>query len=91
MKECVEEQMNSHILTKVRPTKLDKQNQESALSRDRPAKEEILYMEVHLLTKDLELRAPIKMVDGHPRSPGVYQLLYLSGETLGATWERAFI
>jgi hypothetical protein len=56
-KECVEEQMISHILTKVRPTKLDQQNQESALRGDRPAKEESLDVEVRSLTKGSELRA----------------------------------
>jgi len=61
--EFVEKQMTSHILTKVRPTKLDQQNQESALSGDRPVKEASLDVEVSLLTKGLQLRAPIKMVD----------------------------
>jgi hypothetical protein len=68
----VEEQMNSHILTKIRLTKLDQQNQESNLSGNRPAKEESLDVEVRPLTKGLDLRAPIKMVNGHPWSPGMY-------------------
>jgi hypothetical protein len=67
-KGCVEEQMNSHILTKARPTKLDQQNQESALSMDRPAKVESSDVEVPPLTKGLELRAPIKFVVGRPWS-----------------------
>jgi hypothetical protein len=90
-KECFEEQKNSHILTKVRLTKLDQQNQESAQSVDRLAKELSLDVEVHLLTKGLELRAPIKMVDGCLWSPGVYQTLCLLGKTLEVAWERAFI
>jgi hypothetical protein len=61
--------MNSHILTKVRPTKLDQPNEESPLSRDRLAKEESLDVEICPMTKGLELRAP-KMVDQclEPRS-----------------------
>ncbi len=91
LKECIEEQVNSHILTKVRPTKLDQQNQESALSGNRPAKEESLDVEVRPLTKGSESQAPIKMVDGRPWSPGVYKLLHLLGKTLEVAWERAFI
>jgi hypothetical protein len=83
--------MYSHILTKVRPTKLDQQNQESILSMDRPAKEESLDVEVCLLTKGPKLRARIKMVDGHPWSPGIYQSLRLLEMTLEVAWERAFI
>jgi hypothetical protein len=41
-----------------------------------------LDVEVHLLTTGSKLQAPIKMVDGHPWSPGVYQLLRLLGKTL---------
>jgi hypothetical protein len=92
LKECIEEQVNSHILTKVRPTKLGQQNQESVLSGNRPAKEESLDVEVCPLIKGLESQAPIKMVDGRPLSPGVYQLLHLLGKTLEiVVWERAFI
>ncbi len=86
----VEEQMNSHILTKVRLMKLDQQNQESALSGVRLAKEESLDMEVRPLTKGLEFRAPIKMVDGRPWSLGVYQLMRLMGKTLEVVWEKTF-
>ncbi len=57
LKKCIEERVNSHILTKVRPTKLDQQNQESALSGNRPAQEESSDMEVHPLTKGLESQA----------------------------------
>jgi hypothetical protein len=39
----------------------------------------------------LEVRAPIKLVDGHPWSPGVYHALRLLGNTLEVAWERAFI
>ncbi len=85
-KECGGEQINSHILTKVRWTKLDQQNQESTLSGDRLDKEESLDMEVPLLTKGLELRAPIKMVNGRLWSPGVYQSLCLLGKTLEVAW-----
>ncbi len=70
---CVEVPVvNSNILTKVRPTKLDRQNQESALSGDRLAKEQSLDAEVCPPTKGSESRAPIKMVDGRPWSQGVY-------------------
>jgi hypothetical protein len=71
--------------------KLDRRNQESALSRDRPAKEESSDVGVHPLTKGLELRAPIKMVDGCQWSLGVYQLLRLLRKTLEVALERAFI
>ena len=36
-------------------------------------------------------RAPIKMVDGRPWSPGVYRALRMLGHPLEAAWERAFI
>jgi hypothetical protein len=36
-------------------------------------------------------QAPIKIVDGRPWSPGVYQLLCLLGKTLEVAWVRAFI
>ncbi len=55
--DCVEEQMNGHILTNFRPLKLDQQNQESALSMDRPAKEDSSDVEVCLLTKVLSCGA----------------------------------
>jgi hypothetical protein len=72
--------MNSHILTKVRWTKLDRQNQESTLSGDRLAKEESSDVELRPLTKGSELRAPIDMVDGRPWSPGVVKVkMVLSG------------
>ena len=38
-----------------------------------------------------ESRAPIKMVEGKPWSPGVYRNLRLMGKTLEVAWERAFI
>jgi 8-oxo-dGTP pyrophosphatase MutT (NUDIX family) len=38
-----------------------------------------------------EGRAPIKLVDGRPWSPGVYRALRLLGATLEVAWERAFI
>jgi hypothetical protein len=81
--ECVEEQMNSHVLTKVRPTKLDQQNQESALSGDRPVKEASLDVEVSLLTKGLQLRAPIKMVDHGGRDDSILsaKLIRIAPET----------
>ena len=91
-KECFEEQKNSHILTKVRLTKLGQQNQESALSGNRLAKEEGSDVAVCPLTKGLESQAPIKMVDECPWSSGVYKLLHLLGKTLEiVVWERAFI
>ncbi len=34
---------------------------------------------------------PIKIVDGHLWSPGVYQLFCLLGETLEVAWVKAFI
>ncbi len=83
--------MKRHAPTQVRPTKLDKQNRGSALSGDRPAKEESLDVEVLLLTMGSELQAPIKIVDGCLWSPGVYQLLHLIGKTLEVAWERAFL
>mgnify|MGYP001012625747 CR=1 FL=1 len=36
-------------------------------------------------------RAPIKVVDGRPWSPGVYQALRLLGKPLEIAWERVFI
>ena len=36
-------------------------------------------------------RAPIKLVDGRPWSPGVYQALRLRGRSLETAWEKAFI
>jgi hypothetical protein len=36
-------------------------------------------------------QAPIKIVDGRPWSPGVYQLLFLLGKTLEVARVRAFI
>jgi hypothetical protein len=72
--------------TQVRPTKLGTDR-----SGDRLAEEERLDVEVHPLTMGLELRTPIKMVDGRPFSPGVYQLLSLLGKTPEVAWERAFI
>ncbi len=36
-------------------------------------------------------QAPIKIVDGRPWSPGVYQLLCLLGKTLEVAWVRGFI
>jgi hypothetical protein len=36
-------------------------------------------------------RAPIKMVDGRPWSPGVYRALRLLGRSLETAWEKAFI
>jgi hypothetical protein len=36
-------------------------------------------------------RAPIKMVNGRPWSPGVYRALRLLGKSLEAAWEKAFI
>ena len=38
-----------------------------------------------------ESRAPIKMVDGRPWSPGVNRSLRLLGKTLEVAWARAFI
>ncbi len=35
--------------------------------------------------------APIKVVDGRPWSPGVYQALRLLGKPLEIAWEKAFI
>jgi hypothetical protein len=40
---------------------------------------------------DLGARAPIKIVDGRPWSPGVYRNLRLLGHALEAAWERTFI
>ncbi len=36
-------------------------------------------------------RAPIKVVDGHPWSPGVYRALRLMGKPLEVAWEKALI
>jgi hypothetical protein len=36
-------------------------------------------------------RAPIKIVDGRPWSPGVYRALRLLGKPLEIAWEKAFI
>ena len=36
-------------------------------------------------------RAPIKLVDGRPWSPGVYRALRLLGRSLETAWEKAFI
>ncbi len=36
-------------------------------------------------------RAPIKLVDGCPWSPGVYRALRLLGRSLVTAWEKAFI
>jgi hypothetical protein len=36
-------------------------------------------------------RAPIKLVNGRPWSPGVYLALRLLGKSLEAAWEKAFI
>ncbi len=36
-------------------------------------------------------RAPLKIVDGHRWSPGIYRALRLLGKTLNAAWEGAFI
>ena len=36
-------------------------------------------------------RAPIKIVDGRPWSPGVYLALRLLGRSLETAWEKAFI
>ena len=36
-------------------------------------------------------RAPIKVVDGRPWSPGVYCALRLLGKPLEVAWEKAFI
>jgi hypothetical protein len=35
-------------------------------------------------------RAPIKMVSGRVRSPGIYWALRLLGKTLDVAWERAY-
>ncbi len=72
--------------TQVRLTKLGI-NQ----SRDRPAKEKRLDMEVCPLTMGLESQAPIIMVDGCQWSRGVYRLLHLLGKTHEVACKRAFI
>jgi hypothetical protein len=50
------------------------------LTTARPAKE-----------VDLGARAPIKIVDGWPWSPGMYCNRRLLGHALEAAWEQAFI
>ncbi len=69
LQKCVGGSAKRCAPTQVRPTKLDQQNWGSALSGDRLAKEESLDVEVCLLTMGLELRAPIKMVDGGQMEP----------------------
>ena len=55
---------------------------ETALTGDIPAKEESLDVEARPPTGVSESRAPIRMVDGRPWSPGVYRALQLLGKTL---------
>jgi hypothetical protein len=86
LQECVGGSAKRRSPTQVRPTKLGTDR-----SRDRPAKEEVSDVEVHPLTTGSELQAQIKMVNGCPLSPGVYQSLRLLGKTLEVAWERAFI
>jgi hypothetical protein len=50
LQECVGRSVKRCTPTQVRPTKLDQQNQEPAMSGDRPAKEESLDMEVRPMT-----------------------------------------
>ncbi len=61
------------------------------LGADRPNGKESLHMEACAPIMGLELQgAPIKLVNGHPWSPGVCQLLLL-GKTLEVAWVRAFV
>jgi hypothetical protein len=62
--------------------------QETILANDRPL--EPTLMDDKRWQK-LEARAPIKLVDGRPWSPGVYPALRLLGNTLEVAWERVFI
>ena len=58
---------------------------------DRPAGKESLDMEACVATIGSRSRAPIKMVDRRPWSPGVYRSLHLLGKTLEVGWVRAFV
>ncbi len=82
--------MNRHISTQVRLTE-----SEINLSRDRweeggnLQKEISVDQKVRPLTMGSELQAPIKIVDEHPWSLGVYRLLRsLLGKTLDVAWKR---
>jgi hypothetical protein len=63
------------VLIKVRPASL-----RADPSRDRLRKEKSLNVEVRPLTTSSDSRAPIKIVDGCPWSPGMYPLLCLLGK-----------
>jgi hypothetical protein len=84
--ECVGRNAKRYALALDRPAELG-----TDPSRNRPVEKGSSDVEVCLLTVSLELQVPIKMVDGHPWSPGVHQSLCLLGQTLEVAWVRAFI
>ncbi len=57
---------------------------------DGPTEDGSLDVEAHLPVMSSEPRAPFKIVDVCPWSPGVYRALCLVGKTLDVVWERAF-
>jgi hypothetical protein len=80
--ECVGGSQKGQNLTAARPAKevVGGSQKGQNLTAARPANE-----------VDLGTRAPIKIVDGRPWSPGMYRNLRLLGHALEAAWEQASI